>query len=42
MKEYIVLTISDNTLVFDYRFINDDEKVFVNKDNLYKDSLYYT
>ena len=42
MKEYVVLTISNNTLIFNYRTINNDEKVFVNKNSLYKDSLYYT
>ncbi len=42
MKEYIVLTILNNTLIFNYRTINDDESVFINKNSLYKDSLYYT
>ena len=42
MKEYIVITILDNIVFFDYRTINDDEKVFLNKNSLYKDSLYYT
>ena len=41
MKEYIVLTILNNTLVFNYRTIVDEESVFVNKNSYYKDSLYY-
>ena len=42
MKEYVVITILGNTLVFNYRTILSEEKVFVNKSNLYKDSFYYT
>ena len=41
MKEYFVLTKLDNTLVFNYRTLQDDETVFINKNNYYKDSLYY-
>ena len=41
MKEYVVLTIENNTIVFDYRTVLDEEKVFVNKNSFYKDSLYY-
>ena len=41
MKEYFVLTKLDNTLVFNYRTLLDDENIFVNKNNYYKDSLYY-
>ncbi len=41
MKEYFVLTILNNTLVFNYRTLLDDETVFINKNNYYKDSLYY-
>ncbi len=41
MKEYVVLTIVGNTIVFDFRTILDEEKVFLNKNSLYKDSLYY-
>ena len=42
MKEYIVLTYRDNSLVFDYKNINDEEKEYINKNILYKDSLFYT
>ena len=42
MKEYVVLTILGNTLVFNYRTIKTEEKVFVNKNSLYKDSFYYS
>ena len=42
MKEYIILAIINNSLVFNYRQVKNDEKVFVNKNSLYKDSLYYT
>ena len=42
MKEYIVLTILNDTLIFNYREVNSEEKVFVNKNNLYKDSFFYT
>ena len=42
MKEYIVLTIVENTIVFNYRNVSDDEKVFINKNRIYKDSLFYT
>lgn len=41
MREYFVLTKLDNTLVFNYRTLLDDESVFINKNNYYKDSLYY-
>lgn len=41
MKEYFVLTKLDNTLVFNYRTLLEDETVFINKNNYYKDSLYY-
>ena len=41
MKEYVVLTIINNTLVFNFRTIQEEEKVFVNKNSYYKDSLYY-
>ena len=42
MKEYIVLTFTNNNIVFNYRTIENEEKVFVNKNRLYKDSLFYT
>lgn len=42
MKEYIVITLLNNTVVFDYRSISKEEKVFLNKNRLYKDSLFYT
>ena len=42
MKEYIVLTIINDTLIFNYRTISDEEKVFINKNSFYKDSLFYT
>ncbi len=41
MKEYVVLTITGDTLVFNYRTIGEEEKVFLNKNSFYKDSLYY-
>ena len=41
MKEYIVLTILDDMLVFNFRTISNEESVFVNKNGFYKDSLYY-
>ena len=41
MKEYIVLNILGDTIIFDYRTILEDEKVFINKNNFYKGSLYY-
>ena len=41
MKEYFVLTKLDNTLVFNFRSLMDDESVFINKNNFYKGSLYY-
>lgn len=41
MKEYVVLSIELNALVFDFRTISDDEKSFVNSNNFYKDSLFY-
>ena len=41
MKEYVVLTLLSNTIVFNYRTIIDEESVFVNKNSYYKDSLYY-
>ena len=42
MKEYIVINLLNNTIVFDFRTIIDEEKVFVNKNSFYKDSLFYT
>lgn len=44
MKEYIVLTIDTdtNSIIFNYKTISEQEKSFVNKNSLYKDSLYYT
>ncbi len=42
LKEYIVITLDGNTLVFNYRTISDEEKNFVNKNSFYKDSLFYT
>ena len=42
MKEYVVITLMDNTLILNYRLISNEENVFVNKNNIYKDSLYYT
>ena len=42
MKEYIVLTIINNTLVFNYRTIAEEEKSFINSNGFYKDSLFYT
>ena len=42
MKEYIVLTMIDDTIVFNYRTIDEEEKVFINKGKLYKNSLFYT
>ena len=42
MKEYIVLTISNNLLVFNYRTISEEELLLVNKNSFYKDSLYYS
>ena len=41
MKEYFVITILENTLVFNYRTLSEDENVFINKNTYYKDSLYY-
>ena len=41
MKEYVILNVINNIIVFDYRTISEEEKVFVNKDSFYKDSLYY-
>ena len=41
MKEYVVLTVVNDTMVFDYRTILEEEKVFVDKNSFYKDSLYY-
>ena len=42
MKEYIVLTLVNNNIIFNYRTIQNEEKVFVNKNSLFKDSLFYT
>ena len=42
MKEYIVISLEGNTLVFNYRTITEDEKNFVNKNSFYKDCLFYT
>lgn len=42
MKEYIVLTIDDTDLIFDYRTLNDEEAMFINKNNIFKGSLFYT
>lgn len=41
MKEYIVLTITSNVLIFDYRTITKEEKAFVNRNTINKESFYY-
>ena len=41
MKENIVLTIDNNFITFDYKTISKEEKAFLNKDSLMKNSLYY-
>ena len=42
MKEYIVLSISSNIIVLNYRNVSEEEKVFVNKNRFYKGFLFYT
>ena len=42
LKDYIVLTINQNKLIFNHRVINEEEKRYLNKDYIYKDSFYYT
>lgn len=42
MKEYIVLSISGNIIVLNYRNVSEEEKVFVNKNRFYKGFLFYT
>jgi len=42
LKEYIVISLEENTLVFNYRTITEDEVKFVNKNSFYKDCLFYT
>ncbi len=42
MKEYIVISLEGNTLVFNYRTIDNEEEKFVNKNSFYKDCLFYT
>ena len=42
MKEYFVLTIKDNNIVFNYRTIDSEEKNYVNKNSFYNDSLFCT
>lgn len=40
MKEYIVLTVNDKTLFFDFKTINEKENKFVNSLEFYNASLY--
>ncbi len=42
MKEYIVISVLNNNLVFNYRTISPEESVFANKNSLYRDSFFYT
>ena len=42
MKEYIVISLEGNTLVFNYRTITPEEEKFVNNNSFFKDSLFYT
>ncbi len=42
MKEYIVLTISNQTLFFNFRTINEEESKYVNSLEFYNASLYLT
>ena len=42
MKEYIVISILNNSLTFNYRSVSLEESVFVNKNTQYKDSFFYT
>lgn len=42
MKEYIVLTISGNTLYFNFRTINEEENKFVNRLEFYNASLFFS
>ena len=41
MREYVVLTISENTIVFNFRIITKEEKEFLNSNSFNKDSLFY-
>lgn len=41
MKEYIILKIIDNTLVFDYKVISKEEHIYLNKNSFASDTLYY-
>ena len=41
LREYIVLTVDNNTLVFDYKTISEEELGFLNKNSFYKGSLFY-
>ena len=42
MKEYIVLTISGSTIIYDYRELNDVEMKLVNKNVINNNTLFYT
>ncbi len=42
MKEYIVLKIINNFVVFDYRSITKEEKKYLNKNSFFNDALFYT
>lgn len=42
MKEYVILTVQNETLIFNYKTITNTEKMHVNTNSFYEDSLYYT
>lgn len=42
MKEYVVIKYIDESLVFDYKAIKKDERDYVNTNNFYNDTLFYT
>lgn len=42
MKEYIILTIKENNLIFDFKNISGDAKKTANTNNFCDDSLYYS
>lgn len=42
MKEYLVISIKDNVLTYDFKFIDESLSKFVNKNEFNNNTLYYS
>ena len=42
MKEYLIISIKDNVLTYDFKFIDESLSKFVNKNEFNNNTLYYS